>query len=306
MQHNLLVRFYSYLRKFDTIWIAKSFLYDLNKYRDFSGVGRKKGETAKVVMDLHRIEKGLALPKVRRNFGRDVIARLEKKKCLIATDQYLAGFALGALTSYLVHCDDAELLRSVSQIIDEIDSTGFEAATGGIKRYVSVSKDCSELLNTRSSVRQYQAKLIDNEVLDYCITSANLAPSVCNRQSCEIMLVKGKEKIDDVLKLQNGNIGFRQDIYNLAVILSDIRCFNSPGERNQMFVDGGLFSMSFLLALHNEGIGSCCLNWSVEDRKDKAIHDLLSIPKYYRVIMLVSFGLPKDNGFVAASPRETS
>ena len=61
--------------------------------------------------------------------------------------------------------------------------------------------------------------------------------------------------------------------------------------------------MSFIYALHSLGVGSCCLNWSVEPRLDEAIRQIRGLPPDHAVIMLLAIGLLPPELLVAQSPR---
>ena len=60
------------------------------------------------------------------------------------------------------------------------------------------------------------------------------------------------------LKIQGGFLGYAMPPV-LLLVTSDIRAFMNNGERNEPFVDGGLFSMSLLYALEAYGLAACPL-----------------------------------------------
>jgi nitroreductase len=61
--------------------------------------------------------------------------------------------------------------------------------------------------------------------------------------------------------------------------------------------------MTFIHALHYEGLGTCCLNWSVEPAVDRALKRDLGLPFAEAVIMLVAIGSLPERYTVAHSPR---
>lgn len=66
-------------------------------------------------------------------------------------------------------------------------------------------------------------------------------------------------------------------------------------ERNCAFIDGGIFVMNLLYALHFYHIGACTLNWSATIEQDKNVHNLLSIPEREEIICMLTIGkLPKE------------
>src|SRR5690606_4137667 len=68
----------------------------------------------------------------------------------------------------------------------------------------------------------------------------------------------------------------------------ELHCFLDPGERNQGWVEGGMFAMTFVLALHARGLASCCLNWAKDPESDQRMHALSGIPRSERIIMLLA------------------
>ena len=74
-------------------------------------------------------------------------------------------------------------------------------------------------------------------------------------------------------------------------------------ERNQPWIDGGLFSMLLSLGLLSKGVGSCMLNWCVNPDKDTKIREILPIKKSEIIIMYMAVGHSQNSYVVANSPR---
>jgi nitroreductase len=108
-----------------------------------------------------------------------------------------------------------------------------------------------------------------------------------------------------LLSHQNGNRGFGHLVPHVGVITANEACFFDASERHEPYIDGGLFAMSLSLALRAQGVGSCCLNWCVRPKTDRAAHSLLGIARSERIIMLMAIGYPASNTFVPRSPRKS-
>jgi len=104
------------------------------------------------------------------------------------------------------------------------------------------------------------------------------------------------------LKIQNGNGGFGDSINKLLVVTVDTNRFTKL-EGNQIFVDGGLFSMNLLLAMHSMQIGACCLNTCLPYVDEKKIKNIGHIDSSERLIMMMGIGRLKDNFEVALSKK---
>jgi nitroreductase len=107
-----------------------------------------------------------------------------------------------------------------------------------------------------------------------------------------------------VLRHQNGNRGFGDQAAYVLIVTTDIQSFTSVGERNQAWIDGGMFAMSLIWALHSLGLGTCCLNFCVEKETDTALRASAGIPDAQAVIMMLAVGALPAEFAVAQSPRK--
>jgi len=89
----------------------------------------------------------------------------------------------------------------------------------------------------------------------------------------------------------------------LFVVTWDIRAFETALERNQGWIDGGLFSMTLLLALHGLGLGAVPLNWSRLNAATDELRERAALPEHENVVMLIAAGHPAEGYRVARSTR---
>jgi nitroreductase len=118
--------------------------------------------------------------------------------------------------------------------------------------------------------------------------------------------VDNPDKRRKALDIQGGNRGFGDEISTLLVVTQDTSIFRDAKERNQAYVDGGLFSMSLLYALHYLKMGCCPLNWSASRQKDMRLRSLLSLAPSEVIIMLIAAGEIPSDLRVAYSPRRST
>lgn len=156
---------------------------------------------------------------------------------------------------------------------------------------------------TRYSLRDFASTTVDNDKLERAMLLAAKAPSACNRQPWMVYHTVDPQKRDAALALQAGNRGFGQKIPNLLIVTADLRAFMPGEERYQVWIDGGIFSMSLIQAFHSLGIGTCCLNWSVSPKRDKQLRKLFNIDPSHTIIMMLAVGYPKSENFVCVSKR---
>lgn len=108
---------------------------------------------------------------------------------------------------------------------------------------------------------------------------------------------------NELLSLQHGSGGFIESIQGLFIVTTDIQGFTKM-EQNEVFVDGGIISMNLVLALHNLGIGSCCLNTCFPYTRENKVKKLGGIPKNERLIMMIGVGYWKDTFKVGYSLKK--
>jgi nitroreductase len=87
------------------------------------------------------------------------------------------------------------------------------------------------------------------------------------------------------------------------VVCSEFDIFEKLDERNQGWIDGGLFAMTLVYALHSLGLGSCMLNWSVSNARDASFRAAFGVPENQGVICMIAVGHLRDSFRVAQSPR---
>ena len=97
-------------------------------------------------------------------------------------------------------------------------------------------------------------------------------------------------------------MGFTDKIKTLSIVTGETQYF-SYKERNQISIDSGMFSMSYILALHSLGLATCPLNMCVSLKIEKQIKAIANIPASSKIIMYIAIGYAEENSSVAKSYR---
>lgn len=243
-----------------------------------------------VTKDYHRIEKGLALPDPKRPFGAAAAQRLVALTPAVegTTENYVrhAHTALSALARW----------NSDGEIDDDVSPVNATRA-----RTIGCPED---FFSSRHSVRSFSTRKVDAAILERVVALAIQSPSVCNRQSWHVRFFEGASAAS-VLEFQNGNAGFGHTVPVVALVTVDARLFSGPGERNQGWIEGGLFAMSLVWAAHAVGLDSCMLNMSVTHKTLGPMRDEIGIPANELVIMMIAIGYGVDGHRIARSPRRS-
>lgn len=286
-------------------------LYDFYRFIRYGGwrlnMKDKSERNFSSVRVYHSLEKSLSLRERNRSAGgnnakllKSILDKAEEKKDYGFQDRV----GLKVLIDFTKQIkDDGQGL----ELHNNLQSRAFEASDlGGILKLSNPTyklENPEEFFLGRHSIREFSDRAIEDEMLKCAIRMAMKAPSVCNRQAWHVYDIETPILIKEALALQDGNRGFGHKVNRLLIISSDLKAFFSSKERYQHWIDGGIFSMSLVLALHSIGIGSCCLNWSQNVSTDIKLRKLLPIHSEHSVIMMLAIGYPMETNKVCQSPR---
>ena len=88
------------------------------------------------------------------------------------------------------------------------------------------------------------------------------------------------------------------------MITSSLRYWTSNALRNGSYVDGGIFVMNLLYALHFNKIAACTLNMYLDVEDSKKMYKELEIPEDEVPIALLAVGYPSETFDLAQSTRK--
>lgn len=295
----------------NTLYSLRLFL----KYRFKSGSVERERSKAFLIKQYHIIEKGMALPQPRQNFGipkiKVLLDKASKYEIKYGYDVDISNPIRNCLNEYLSRNLSLESTDNAvyKNIRDFINTSEIKNSCGGTKTVFKeelvkfTDFNYEDFISSRSSVRDFKIMKIDRTDINTAVRIARNAPSVCNRQNWKIHYYDNVQLKTELLNLQHGNGGFTDSIQGLFIITSNLKGFTKM-EQNQVFVDGGLVSMNLVLALHHLGIGSCCLNTCFPYSREIKIKKLGSIPENERLIMMIGVGYWKDEFKVAFSTKK--
>ena len=240
----------------------------------------------------HRVEKGFSLPAPKRPFGAKAVPGLTKvlgrkvpQDALYVTESKMVLDALEAWN------ERGERHEAVAPRGDSLPTNPLDAET------------TAQFITSRHSIRDFDQRKVSHELITEAVRVAMYAPSVCNRQGWRAHWFDAPEDLARILPLHSGSAGFADNIPGVFVLTYDIRAFEGTNERNQGWIDGGLFSMNLMLALHGLGLGSVPLNWSRSNAASDKLRETAGIPDHENILMLLAAGHPAEGYRVARSAR---
>lgn len=160
------------------------------------------------------------------------------------------------------------------------------------------------LFQRRRSVRWYQQKPVETELLQQAIQAAALAPTACNRQPYQFYLVNNAEKAADIASCAMGTVGFAENIPCLIVVVGDLSAYEAERDRHVIYIDAALASMQLMLALESLGLQSCPINWPDVEEREQAMAQKLRLDYWQRPVMLLATGYAMPEGGVPYSQKK--
>ena len=295
--------------------LAKDYGYDLLIFHKYNGAKTYRSIAqleGRIIAHYHVLEKGLSHPSPKDGFGigvaENLVRLIDEYDELSPNRPIQVRTAVSVLYKYKDSPSNdghlpAHLIKSIENL--EVSHSGNSGSLTFKKEAYFSSSDASfgEFCLSRYSVRDFSKENVSIEVIKDAIKLAQKTPSVCNRQTCKAYVLTETSEIRRHLMLQNGNRGFGEKIDKLIIVTSDLSCFEGSTERNQAFVDGGMFAMSLLYGLHYKKLGAVALNWSYDSAQDRELHRLGIIPRNEKVILFIGVGHPSSEFKVAASCR---
>ena len=142
------------------------------------------------------------------------------------------------------------------------------------------------------------------QTVEAVVELAQTAPSSCNRQSPHVYVVASDAGKRAVVNIHDGCRGFGDNTPLFMVVTADRRMYMGARERHQSYVDGGIFCMALLNALHYYQLGACTLNWAAMPKQDKRLKQALNICPAEDIVALMAVGYPPEVSKTPLSSRK--
>lgn len=280
--------------------------FDKQKFKNgaflFQNSMSEKHLRSKITFHYHSIEKGLSNVNFRTGFGERALNELfnsmeeyVEKDYNVNDIRFQTG--LSTIKSYIER--HKELNFSVDAIEKKYSKIeqymNFEEIIGGVKKYTkddiyNNKFDYNYFASSRKSVRDFSDEPVDLSKINKALQVATTTPSVCNRQAWEVYVIDKGTLLNDLLKLQGGLSGYGNNMDKLIMVTTDNEYFKGPQERNQGYIDGGLFSMNLLFGLHSEGLATCMLNANLSLKSEKEVRRKLNVSNTENIILFIGIG----------------
>jgi len=275
-----------------------------------------------IIKNYHRLEKALASPEFIPGRGlraaSDLLVALSKYSSKgFDTSEIQVIVAVSVLEQFLalqVKNDETIKLNSRLQKIRgecALPLSNSSQKIGGVIKSVdridlSSDSEFENLCFKRHSVRYFSNDKVQPDMIARAVEIAQRTPSVCNRQGWHVFSITNNEILSIFRKIHKGFASKDQNLSTLLLICFSKSTFSFPEERNQGFIDGGLFSMSLIYALTDLGLATCPLNSNISFTSEKKLRSVMNLSKEYGLVMFIAVGHPNDANISPISVRDTA
>lgn len=263
----------------------------------------------------HSIEKGLSHPNFRPNFGKKALLGLKKNMVVFnkkgfSKENFEYRNMLSVLRAYKQkHLELGLKTPYFDSLFDEHDYKDASEKSGITRLTDNTQNEESNffqlLERQRRSVRTFRDEPVSFDSISNAVSNSISTPSVCNRQPWNVYLTVNPEKIRKLIEIQGGYVGYGFPPA-LALVTVNLEDFRGVYERNEAYVDGGLFLMNLLLALTDQGLASCTLNMMLDQKRLNKIRKILRVEDNKVLIALVAIGKYQDEYLVPTSVRKNT
>jgi nitroreductase len=271
---------------------------------------------SRLMVAYHRVEKALAFRDVRPGFGKQVAGELASDLQTYIDDYGFDEIAIRSLRvlKHYVDYNEGQGIPNdaLSEIVDSCTAqtpSKFRNFTHDpviVKYRKEIIKatniDFARFVGSRHSIRDFVCEPVDIRKIKAAVELANRTPSSCNRQPWCVHVYREKEK-EHMLRLNSGHGGFTHSIDTLLVVTGDPLYYPTGRERNQVFIDLGMFSMSLVLSLHHQQLGVCTMATCVSGEEEDHIKHVGNIDPAHRLIMMLAVGNIPEKLKVPTSAR---
>ena len=146
----------------------------------------------------------------------------------------------------------------------------------------------------RHSVRRFRDERVPDELIENLLKAAMQAPSSCNSQPWEFIVVSKKEDKEAISKMH----AFAKPAAGASHLIITLGNLNRAKVIRMIEQDLGACNENILLQATHEGLGAVWLGFHpIEDRTLK-LKEYLEIPDYCIPFSVICVGWPQDEGEV--------
>lgn len=278
------------------------------KYMHLQALKSKRPNEFHLRREIHRLEKGLIMKEKKPVFAVDYINDVVNNYRILNTaywqhgngvDTDLLVWSSSVLKKYFATVDSHPAVEKAKGVFESVnhyisplpvleEAIPYQRKS---REYNAVSyESLHRLAMQRRSVRWYVNKPVPRELIEQAVAVATLSPTACNRQPYEFRVFDAEELKNLVGSIPMGIKGFYDNIPVFVVVVGKLSAYLSERDRHVIYIDGGLASMSFMLALETLGLSSVPINWPDIEELEQKMEQILELKEDERPLMLMGVG----------------
>lgn len=306
------VAFLSFMREQRAVLYGKKIYYE--------NLNRRRASHVELRRNIHRLEKGLLMQPMRKVFAENYIVETVRFY-QIAIDDYKASddavdidellWSRDVLKKYFSATTYTKVIKKASDRFKQIDDSVLLPQQTNKIPYTR-PQECNlpsyeSLLSLslfRRSVRWFQQRPVDRNIIDRALVIARQSPSACNRLPYEFKIFDDPEMVNKVADIPFGTVGYANNIPVIAVLVGKLNSYFSARDRHAIYIDTSLAAMGFCYGLEVQGVSTCIINWPDFEPLERKMQKMLSLTYSDRVIMLIAIGYADPQAKVAFSQKK--
>jgi nitroreductase len=155
-----------------------------------------------------------------------------------------------------------------------------------------------EAIFNRHSIRAYKSKEVKEAKLIRILEDANQAPSAGNLQARDFIIVKDKQRKNEIARAALNQDFIAQSPVILVICANRSRSAMKYGKRGAVLysiLDAALAAQNLILSCEEEGLGSCYVGAFDEEM----IRRILRIPEDIFPVGIIPVGFPDEEPFIS-------
>jgi len=158
--------------------------------------------------------------------------------------------------------------------------------------------ELNKVLQERFSVRAYKPDAVEPEKLEQILQAANWAPTACNRQPFQLLVLHTRNREEELLRIYH-RAWFVQPPLIIAIIALPDQAWSRRDGVNYAVVDATIAFDHLILAATNLGLGTC---W-IAAFDPQAAREILHLPDQAEPVAFTPLGYPAQAS--SAKKRKT-
>lgn len=281
--------FLSLTSMFGKIFIHKSYMAEIEFFDRIRGgmYSDQKYLEAQLRNAAHQVDKGLL--RGRKTNGMDMYAKISQNllhKLEESPDKRTNNTMLWA----------KKVLKRYNQQVVHEENT-YEQLKEDQNSEVENLPIIERIIKNRRSIRSFGNRQISIELRSKILEAGLWAPSGCNRQNIEYLVLTDKDDIKFCQRIAGEGHSFPQMASFCVVVLVDCRNIALPSQRHMAYLEAGAAIQNMLLYAHCADVGSCWLFWAGTGKKNEHFWQRFNLAHWLLPVSMVCFGYVERKPF---------